>query len=117
MDWLVARHPDSRALLPHHRRGFIQINDTLVLPHVPPELFEEVLLLADELLFVHLTAEAELVARLVVAHLVAPVDIRQRRAGDLLDMGPFLLYHLAPLFKSKIFLLAQGVKSRNPSLL
>ena len=70
-----------------------------MLPHVPPELFEEVLLLAQELLLVHLAAEAELVAGLEVADSVSPVDIGQGRAGDLLNMRPLLLDHLAPLLK------------------
>ena len=88
-----------------------------MLPHVPPELFEEVLLLAQELLLVHLAAEAELVAGLEVADSVPPVDVGQCRSGNLLYMRPLLLDHLAPLLQCKIFLLTQGVESRNPALL
>ena len=105
MDRLALRHPNSRALFPHHRRSFVQINDALVLPHIPPELLEEVLLLAEELLLIHLAPEAELVAGLVVADSMPPVNIRQRRAGDFIDTRPLQFDRVAALLQSEVLLL------------
>ena len=76
-----------------------------MLPHVPPELLEEVLLLAEELLLVHLAAEAELVAGFVVSNSMPPVDIRQGRASNLVNTRPLQFDRVTALLESEVLLL------------
>ena len=117
VDRLILRHPNPRALLPHHRGGFVEINNALVLPHVTPELLEEVLLLAEELLLDHLAPEAELVARFEVAYSMPSIDIGQGGASDPFNMRPLQFDRVTALLKSEILLLTQGVECSDPLLL
>ena len=76
-----------------------------MLPHVAPELLEEVLLLAEELLLVHLAPEAELVAGLVVANSMPPVYICQGRASNLVYTRPLQFDSVTALLESEVLLL------------